>query len=154
MGSTHKDGLPQDGSSAQHSLFDEAGRSLPERNGAERDLSADRDVPLQSGPVMQTGDNGDACSAPRPIIVLPDSSEPVWARRIKLIIFVLFSVELGLALMYLPWSAVWTHNNLLVGHPLLRTIVHSNFTRGAITGLGLVDLWMGIWAAVQYREKN
>jgi hypothetical protein len=36
----------------------------------------------------------------------------------------------------------------------LRVFFHSYFVRGLVTGLGLVDLWLGISEAVQYREKK
>lgn len=152
MGPTYKGGSPPGDASAQPSLFNDARNTFPEGNGAERDLSVNRDLPLQSQEIMQNQSSLDEPT--RPVIVLPGDSEPLWARRLKLVIFVMFCVELGMALMYLPWSPVWTHNNLLVGHPALRAGVHHYFTRGAITGLGLVDMWIGIWAAVTYREKK
>ena len=57
-------------------------------------------------------------------------------------------------LFVLPWTPVWTNNSLLAGHAQLRAFLHSYFTRGAITGIGLVDIWIGIWSAVQYREHK
>jgi hypothetical protein len=30
--------------------------------------------------------------------------------------------------------------------------MQSNFTRGLFTGLGLIDIWLGIWEAAHYRD--
>ena len=148
MGSTHNGSPSQTGSSPQRSLFDEAKPRIPERSDEERGLSADPNVPLQTeaglGVVTPLG--------PQPVATEP--SEPLWAQRLKLVIFVLFSVELGMFLVVLPWLPVWQHNSLIANHPALRQIFQHSFTRGAVTGLGLIDIWVGIWSAVQYREKE
>lgn len=149
MGSTQKGNSLQPGGPPQRSLFENIGLAR-EQSNAERDLSADPDVPLQiepDGPV-------DNAATPRPEFVVPEPAEPLWAQRIKLVIFVFFSVWLGMLLIVFPWTPVWTHNSLLAGYPAARAVLHHYFTRGAVTGLGLVDIWIGIWAAVQYREKK
>ncbi len=146
MGSTHKSSPSQTGHSPQRSLFNDAG---PERaTNEEHGLSADPNMSLQPevGPQFATP------PAPQPVADVP--SEPLWAQRLKLVIFVLFSVELGMFLVILPWLPVWQHNTLIADHPTLRQIFQHSFTRGAVTGLGLIDIWVGIWSAVQYRERK
>ena len=75
-----------------------------------------------------------------------------WGRRIFMVVLVLFCIELGLALTVLPWLNVWTENSLLAGLPQLREFLGNYFVRGAFTGLGLIDIWIGIWEAVHYRD--
>ena len=82
------------------------------------------------------------------------SSPPIWVQRLQLIVFVVFCVELGMLLAVLPWTRVWTENSLVLSHPGLRAVLQHNFVRGAVTGLGLVDIWLGIWEAVHYRERS
>jgi hypothetical protein len=48
----------------------------------------------------------------------------------------------GIVLAILPWQDRWTQNTLLISHPMLRNFLDSYFTRGAITGLGVVNLWI------------
>ena len=79
---------------------------------------------------------------------------PLWAQRLQLIIFVVFCVQLGLLLAVLPWKPVWTDNSLVAGMPGLRAVLQHNFVRGLVTGLGLVDIWLGVMEAVRYREKK
>jgi hypothetical protein len=50
--------------------------------------------------------------------------------------------DLGLLVMLLPWSPFWESNALLARHPWLIPIVLSGYVRGAISGLGLLDILM------------
>jgi hypothetical protein len=80
---------------------------------------------------------------------------PVWLQRLSIVIQVLFCIELGLLLAVLPWYApIWNHNSLIIDHPTLRAILQQNFVRGLVTGLGLVDIWLGISEAVHYRDRK
>jgi hypothetical protein len=44
----------------------------------------------------------------------------------------------------LPWSEFWEHNYFALGWPLMQSIVTNNFVRGGITGLGIVNLVIGV----------
>jgi hypothetical protein len=44
----------------------------------------------------------------------------------------------------LPWSSFWERNYFAEVWPTIGAIVRSNFTRGAITGLGFVNLFAGV----------
>jgi hypothetical protein len=76
----------------------------------------------------------------------------IWLHRIWLVIFVIFCIELGMLLAVLPWTPVWVNNGLVVTHPLLKSILQQNFVRGLVTGFGLVDIWIGIWEAVHFKD--
>ena len=78
----------------------------------------------------------------------------IWLHRLSLVIFVIFCIELGLLLAVLPWTRIWTGNSLIAAHPGWRALVQDNFVRGIITGLGLVDVWIGIGEAVHYRDPG
>jgi hypothetical protein len=77
----------------------------------------------------------------------------LWRGRIFLVIFVLFCLEVGIILAVLPWTRIWTGNSLLAGFPQIREFLARDFVRGLISGLGLVDIWMGVAEAVRYRES-
>jgi hypothetical protein len=49
----------------------------------------------------------------------------------------------GLLLIILPWSAFWERNYFANAWPLVRPVVTNNFVRGAISGLGFVNLIAG-----------
>jgi len=93
-----------------------------------------------------------------PVLVIPSpparQQPSLWMHRIWLAVFVLFSLEVGIILTLLPWTRIWTENSLLLGYPQLREFLTHNFVRGLISGLGLVDIWMGVAEAVRYREGS
>lgn len=64
---------------------------------------------------------------------------------------VVLSLELGLLLLVLPWTAVWSGNYFVqhytAGHWLL-----SPYLRGAVSGLGLMNLWLGTGEVTQFRR--
>ena len=76
----------------------------------------------------------------------------IWSHRLSLVVLVVFCIELGILLAILPWTPVWNQNSFLVGYPALRAAMQNNFVRGIATGLGLIDIWIGIWEAVHYRD--
>ena len=58
-------------------------------------------------------------------------------RRLLLIAFFL---EVGLVLTFAPWSAYWDRNYFVESFPLVDAVVTNNFIRGAVTGIGVVNL--------------
>jgi hypothetical protein len=52
-------------------------------------------------------------------------------------------LEVGLLLAVLPWSAFWEQNYFADAWPVLRSVVTNNFLRGAVSGLGVVNLIAG-----------
>jgi hypothetical protein len=99
-------------------------------------------------------DNGQ--SHPGPVLVMPPVKNPkrphVWLQRLWLVVFVLFCLEVGIVLTVLPWTRLWSDNSLLLGFPALKVFLGLGFVRGLVSGLGLVDIWMGVVEAVTYRE--
>lgn len=76
----------------------------------------------------------------------------LWIQRLKLGIEVVFFIELGMILLVIPWTPLWTQNSLLSGYPTLQMVADHGFLRGTISGLGLINIWIGISDAVHYRE--
>ena len=60
---------------------------------------------------------------------------------IRHLVLVAFFLEVGLLLLVLPWSAFWEHNYFAAAWPPLRPILMNNFVRGAVSGIGLVNLY-------------
>ena len=56
----------------------------------------------------------------------------------------MFFVQVGLLLVVMPWwPAFWEHNYFALAWPPLRTLLSNNFVRGAVSGLGVVNLFAG-----------
>ena len=49
-------------------------------------------------------------------------------------------LEAGLLLVLIPWSAFWDRNYFAEALPGLRELITNNFVRGAVSGLGVVNL--------------
>lgn len=80
---------------------------------------------------------------------------PVWLQRASLIILVLFCFYIGLIVVILPWiPGFWIHNGWLVAHPAVHAFVQQGWFRGVLSGLGLIDIWIGISEAMHYREQR
>ena len=84
----------------------------------------------------------------------PHSTVRLWLRRVGVLLFVFLCATLGVMLMIVPWRPEWSDNPLIMPYPALRDWVSSGFTRGVVTGLGLVNVWLGFWEALRYREDE
>jgi hypothetical protein len=49
-----------------------------------------------------------------------------------------------LLLVLIPWSAFWERNYFVEGSRAFATVFTSNYTRGAVTGLGLINVWAAL----------
>jgi len=56
----------------------------------------------------------------------------------------LSSLLVGLILVVAPWTSLWDANYLIATHPALRALMLSAFTRGSVTGLGLINILLAI----------
>lgn len=53
-------------------------------------------------------------------------------------------LETGLLLLLIPWSGFWERNYFVEWSAALQDVLISNYTRGAISGLGLVNVWAAL----------
>jgi hypothetical protein len=83
------------------------------------------------------------------------AAAPVWLQRVSLFVLVLFCVYLGVLVMVLPWwPQMWDHNNFIQARPALAAVLHTGAMRGLVSGLGLIDIWIGVSEAVHYRDHR
>lgn len=71
---------------------------------------------------------------------------------LELAVRVVVQLYVGLVLAVLPWTHFWTNNHFLYMVPHLANIALSGVTRGVVTGLGLLNLWIGASDAVHFNE--
>lgn len=82
----------------------------------------------------------------------PDPAAPLWAQRMSIGILVVFCFYIGLLLFLLPWTPYWQENHYLLTVPSLGPLMSSGITRGIVSGLGLLDVWIGISEIVHYHR--
>lgn len=109
-----------------------------DRSGSQPNPKPSETLPVEADPERSTG-----------------AVAPVWLQRLSLLVLVLFCVYLGVLVTILPWwTRVWDHNLFFQSRPALAAVLHTGAMRGIISGLGLLDIWIGVSEAVHYREHR
>jgi hypothetical protein len=60
------------------------------------------------------------------------------------LLFLAYFIEVGLVLLVVPWSPFWDRNYFLDLWPALAGVTRSNLVRGAVSGLGIINLWAAV----------
>jgi hypothetical protein len=63
---------------------------------------------------------------------------------VRRLLYVAYFLEVGLLLVLVPWSSFWDHNYFAHSIPLLQTLFLNPFVRGGVSGLGILNLWVGL----------
>lgn len=80
------------------------------------------------------------------------------------IFFIILCLEAGVALTLLPWLSFgglgdWGDNFLLAfvaektGMPVLQKAIASGWMRGAVTGLGILNLFIAFWEIAHFNRS-
>lgn len=76
-----------------------------------------------------------------------------WHERCGRAALIVLMLELGLLLLVVPWTGVWRGNYFVLHSATLAAWALSPFCQGAVSGLGLVNLWMGTGEIAHFRER-
>ena len=60
------------------------------------------------------------------------------------------SLFIGLLLAVVPWTPWWDANYLLQSYPQVRALVLTGIARGIVTGIGLVNVLLGLDEALDH----
>lgn len=84
--------------------------------------------------------------------------------RLSVIFYIILCLEIGIVLTVLPWVphgwlglSDWSNNYFLllaahkVGYGVQRWVA-SGWIRGAVSGIGILNLGMGIWELINFRH--
>jgi hypothetical protein len=63
---------------------------------------------------------------------------------VRRLLVIAFFFEIGIALLVVPWSAFWDRNYFAEALPAMHALITNNFVRGAVSGLGIVNLASGL----------
>jgi hypothetical protein len=55
-----------------------------------------------------------------------------------------YFLEAGVVLLVVPWSTFWERNSFAAALPFIDTLLASPYTRGAVSGVGLVTMVAGL----------
>jgi len=87
---------------------------------------------------------------------LEDRSRPhvQIAGKILSVLYILFSLEAGIFLLWLPWQNIWENNYIIYLYPQIRPLIASSFFKGAILGLGIDNILMGIHQIAHFKDAS
>jgi hypothetical protein len=60
------------------------------------------------------------------------------------LLLVAFFLEVGFVLIVAPWSSFWDRNYFAESLPLVDAVISNNYVRGAVSGLGVINVAAGI----------
>jgi hypothetical protein len=73
--------------------------------------------------------------------------------RLLTIIYIVFCFEMGVFLFVFPWISLWSRNYFVGHYPIFAAVVHNYFLRGAVSGLGLADVWLALFEVWRLRVE-
>jgi hypothetical protein len=63
---------------------------------------------------------------------------------VRRLLYAAYFLEAGLLLVVLPWTVFWDRNYLFDLVPVIRPWILSSYARGAVSGLGLLNIALGL----------
>jgi hypothetical protein len=89
---------------------------------------------------------------------------PHMVSRLTVIFFIVLCILAGAVLIVFPWANVgrvgeWGNNQLLIfasrtmNLPALQEFVRSGWVKGAVSGLGVLNLLIGFWEIVNFKQS-
>ncbi len=76
--------------------------------------------------------------------VAPEHVKHTWYHKLGVILFVIVCFEVGAFLVIFPWTQQWDGNSLASLLPGLRDYWTNSYFRGALSGLGLLNIYISI----------
>ena len=75
-----------------------------------------------------------------------------WFQKFSAVLFCVFCFELGLFLLVYPWTGPWNTNYFLTAKPEWREFLLSHQFRGAISGLGVLNMFIAFGEVFRLRR--
>lgn len=79
--------------------------------------------------------------------------------KITVIVYIVISFEIGILLLFLPWSPWWHDNFFLyfitgkLHAPWVATFLTHKAVRGAVTGIGVLNILAGAYEIFKFRDS-
>jgi hypothetical protein len=75
-----------------------------------------------------------------------------WYHKVTALLFIVFCLEIGVVLLILPWSEYWDNNFFATWTPQLRDLWENPYVRGAVSGLGIVNIFISFGELFRLRR--
>ncbi|MGA9885546.1 MAG: hypothetical protein WBQ34_17650 [Candidatus Acidiferrales bacterium] len=70
-----------------------------------------------------------------------------------LVVLALLWLALGMALILAPWLELWETNYFVYTYPALGLVLRNPYVRGAVSGLGVLDVLLSLEAIRQWTSS-
>ena len=93
-----------------------------------------------------------AAGGPAPEPVTPVPSVYRWYHTMSAVLVVTLGVAIGLFLLIFPWTDYWEANYFGQLAPKLHIYWYNGYVRGAVSGLGAVNLYIALMEVLRWRH--
>lgn len=73
--------------------------------------------------------------------------------RALTVLYIVFCFEMGVLLFVFPWISLWGKNFFVEHYPWVASLARNYFVRGAVTGIGLADIWLAFYELWRFRHE-
>ena len=95
-------------------------------------------MPPEAGSAGLPPDSHDAFGGPIPV----PRPQYRWYHKMTAVLFITFCLEVGFFLLIFPWTDYWEGNYFSTLIPALQPYWENSYFRGAVSGLGVVNLYI------------
>lgn len=77
-------------------------------------------------------------------------------KKLSFYVYVFYCFEIGIFLLLVPWwlPQIWEQNYFFFLFPQLKDVFLNGFFRGAISGLGIFNIFLGIMEIIQNEQAK
>jgi hypothetical protein len=96
----------------------------------------------------------------QPVGPLPQAEAPIeppqpktaWYQKLGVLLFIIVCFEVGVFLLIFPWMEYWNNNSIASFAPWMREIWESPYFRGALSGLGVINICISLAEVFRLRR--
>jgi hypothetical protein len=77
-----------------------------------------------------------------------------WYHKLGILLFIIVCFEVGAFLTVFPWTPQWDSNSVASLFPMLRELWASSYFRGALSGLGLLNIYISLGEVSRLRRSG
>ena len=75
-----------------------------------------------------------------------------WYHKLAILLFIIVCFEVGAFLLVFPWMDYWGNNSIASTAPWIRPIWESSYFRGALSGLGVLNIYISLAEVFRLRR--
>ena len=90
----------------------------------------------------------------QPSAPAPSRARHTWIHKLGIVLFIIVCFEVGAFLTVFPWTPQWDNNAVASLFPWLRDFWSNSYFRGAVSGLGLLNIYISLGEVSRLRKSG